>query len=155
LHGRTEDTFEQARTLLAFGERLRRAGRRVLAREQLRSAFAAFERLGAEPWTTRARLELRATGERARRRDAATLDDLTPQELQIALLLAAGATTREAATRLFLSPKTIEYHLHHVYGKLGVRSRSALAEALETALPANTAAISSAARAAPSSGTLA
>ena len=73
---------------------------------------------------------LAATGETMRRRDPSTLDELTPQELQIALLLAGGRTTREAATALFLSPKTIEYHLRHVYLKLGINSREALAAAL-------------------------
>ena len=99
------------------------------AREQLRAALDCFEHLGAEPWAEQARAELAATGETARRRDASTLDDLTPQELQIARLLADGKTTREAAAALFLSPKTIEYHLRHVYRKLGIRSREELVAA--------------------------
>ncbi len=78
----------------------------------------------------RARAELAATGETVRRRDPSTLDELTPQELQIALLLAGGKTTREAAAALFLSPKTIEYHLRHVYMKLGIHSREELARSL-------------------------
>ena len=82
------------------------------------------------PWAERARTELAATGETLRRRDPSTLDALTPQELQIALLLAGGRTTREAAAALFLSPKTIEYHLRHVYLKLGIHSREELAAAL-------------------------
>ena len=93
-----------------------------------------FERLGARPWAEQARAELAATGETARRRDASTLDDLTPQELQIARLLAGGMTTREAAAAVFLSPKTVEYHLRHTYRKLGIRSRDALAEALDAGI---------------------
>ncbi len=127
-HAKTPDAFETARTRLAFGERLRRARRRTQAREQLRAATATFERLDARLLAGRARLELQATGETARRRDPSTLDDLTPQELQIALLLAGGHTTREAAAALFLSPKTVEYHLRHVYQKLGLHSRAELAE---------------------------
>ena len=129
-HARTPDAFEEARTRLAYGERLRRARGRVRAREQLRAAVEAFEQLDAQPWADRARAELEATGETLLRRDAATLDVLTPQELQIALLLARGRTTREAAAALFLSPKTVEYHLHHVYQKLDIHSREELARAL-------------------------
>ena len=90
------------------------------AREQLRAAVETFERLDARPWAERARAELAATGEtRAAPATRAAIDELTPQELQIAMLLAAGRTTRETAAALFLSPKTIEYHLRHVYQKLG------------------------------------
>ena len=89
-----------------------------------------FERLDARPWADRARAELAATGETVRRRDPSTIDDLTPQELQIALLLAGGKTTRETAAAVFLSPKTVEYHLRHVYLKLGIHSREKLAQAL-------------------------
>jgi DNA-binding CsgD family transcriptional regulator len=130
LHADTPDVFEAARTRLAYGSRLRRSGLRVRAREQLRTAHAEFEELGAEPWAEIARTELAATGETARRRHPATLADLTPQELKVALLLAQGKTTREAASALFLSPKTIEYHLRNAYRKLGVRSRDELAAAL-------------------------
>jgi DNA-binding CsgD family transcriptional regulator len=135
LHAQTPDVFEQARTQLAYGSRLRRAGRRVLAREQLRAATAAFDGLGAVPWSELARTELGATGETARRRDVGTLDQLTPQELQIALLLAGGRTTREAAASMFLSPKTIEYHLRNVYRKLEVNNREDLASALASDAP--------------------
>ena len=133
-HAETPDGFEAARTRLAYGERLRRARGRVRAREQLRAAVEAFERLEARPWAERARAELEATGEHLRRRDAAAADALTPQELQISLLLAEGRTTREAAAALFLSPKTVEYHLRHVYLKLGVNSREALMGALGPSL---------------------
>jgi DNA-binding CsgD family transcriptional regulator len=130
LHRRTPDVFETARTQLAYGARLRRARRRVLARDQLRAALETFERLGAQSWADQTRAELAATGVTARRRDASTLDHLTPQELQIARLLAEGRTTREAAAAIFVSPKTVEYHLRHVYDKLGIRSRTELTEAL-------------------------
>jgi len=135
LHEQTPDAFEAARTRLTYGERLRRARRRVLAREQLRVAADTFERLDARPWAARARAELAATGETRRQRDPSTIDELTPQELQIALLLTAGKTTRETAAALFLSPKTVEYHLRHIYQKLGIHSRHQLAQALATQTP--------------------
>ncbi len=122
--------FEHARIELAFGQRLRRSRRRVDSREHLRSALDVFERLGARPWAERTRRELQASGETLRRRDAAATDALTPHELQVALLVAGGASNREAAARLFLSPKTIESHLSSIYRKLGVRSRVALAQRL-------------------------
>jgi DNA-binding CsgD family transcriptional regulator len=127
-HESTPDTFERARSELAYGERLRRVRRRGDAREHLRAAFKAFHDLGAEPWAERSRLELAATGETARKRDPSTLDHLTPRELQIALDLASGLTTREAAAKLYLSPKTVEYHLRSVYRKLGIASRAQLTE---------------------------
>jgi len=130
LHAHTPDEFETARTRLAYGQRLRRARNRVLARDQLRAAVDTFEHLDAKPWAEQARAELGATGETMRRRDPSTVDELTPQELQIALLLAGGKTTREAAATLFLSPKTIEYHLRHVYQKLDIHSREELAVSL-------------------------
>jgi DNA-binding CsgD family transcriptional regulator len=129
-HAQTLDAFETARTRLAYGERLRRARNRVLAREQLRAALDIFEHLGAGPWADRASAELAATGETRRRRGPAAIDELTPQELQIALALAGGRTTRETAAALFLSPKTVEYHLRHVYQKFGIHSRDELARAL-------------------------
>jgi DNA-binding CsgD family transcriptional regulator len=135
LHERTPDAFEGARTQLAYGERLRRARNRVLAREQLQAAAATFERLDARSWADRAAAEFAATGETLRRRDPSTIEALTPQELQIALLLTAGRTTREAAAALFLSPKTVEYHLRHAYQKLGIHSRDALARALASQDP--------------------
>ncbi len=130
LHDLTPDGFQGAVTRLAHGARLRRSRQRVRAREELRTALDVFERLGARPWADQARAELTASGETARRRDASTLDDLTPQELQISRLLADGATTREAAAALFLSPKTIEYHLRNVYRKLGIHTRDELTAAL-------------------------
>ena len=93
---------------------------------ELRAALDAFERLGAAPWADQAAPSSRPRARPPRRRDPSTLDELTPQELQIALLLAEGRTTREAAAALFLSPKTIEYHLRNVYRKLGIHSREEL-----------------------------
>jgi DNA-binding CsgD family transcriptional regulator len=126
-HDRTPTPFDRARTELCYGERLRRARRRAQARERLHSALETFERLDAQPWANRARRELRATGETARRRDRSGSEQLTLQELQVALKVAVGATNREVATALFLSPKTIEAHLGRVYSKLGLRSRTELA----------------------------
>jgi DNA-binding CsgD family transcriptional regulator len=130
LHAPAGNPFEEARTRLAYGERLRRHGRRIDARERLHAALAVFERLGAEPWAERARSELRASGERLRRRDPAARDELTPQEVQIALVVAEGRTNREVGAQLFLSPKTVEWHLSNIYRKLGVRSRAELGRVL-------------------------
>ncbi len=126
-HAATFDRFETARTRLAYGERLRRASRRVHARDQLRAALDDFEDLGAARWAERTAVELEATGETVRRRGADPRSFLTPQELQVSLLLVEGRTTREAAAALFLSPKTVEYHLRKVYTKLGIGSRAELA----------------------------
>ena len=131
LHDQTPDVYETGRTRLAYGSRLRRARQRVRSREQLRAAIDAFDHLGAEPWSEMARSELAATGETARRRDPVTLNQLTPQELQIAIRVAGGLTTRETAAALFLSPKTIEYHLRNIYRKLAIGSRGELATAME------------------------
>jgi len=119
--------YERARTQLAYGERLRRDRRKIEARTQLRSALDTFEGLGAVLWAERARGELLATGETARRRDASTIDELTPQELRIAMLVADGASNRDVAAQLFVSPKTVEYHLRKVFLKCGVTSRIELA----------------------------
>lgn len=126
LHDRTPDPFERARTQLAYGVTLRRARRRVDARPMLRAALTTFEQLGAAPWADVAAAELEATGETAMRRGLGPVVALTPQERQISALLGAGRTTREAAAALFLSPKTVEYHLRHIYIKLGIRSREEL-----------------------------
>jgi DNA-binding CsgD family transcriptional regulator len=122
--------FELARTQLCLGERRRRARRRIDARGPLRAALETFENLGARPWADRAQVELAASGERAKRRDPTAAERLTPQELQVALAIARGTTNREAAAELFLSPKTIEFHLGHIYRKLGIRSRSQLTRLL-------------------------
>jgi DNA-binding CsgD family transcriptional regulator len=137
-HAGTLDVFETARTRLVYGAWLRRARRRVDAREQLRQAVSAFDQLGAPGWADQAAGELKATGETARRREPSTADDLTPQERQIASLLADGQSIRSVAARLFLSPKTVEYHLRKVYTKLGIHSRPELAEILEKSGPDRT-----------------
>jgi DNA-binding CsgD family transcriptional regulator len=121
---------DRARTHLAFGEYLRRARRRVDAREHLRTALALFEDLGATPWAERAATELRASGETARRRDVSTATELTAQERQVAALVRQGLSNRDAAARLFVSPRTVDFHLRNVFSKLGVTSRAEL-----TALP--------------------
>jgi len=128
-HERQPNAFERGRTLLCYGELLRREKRRADARSRLRAALVDFEEVGAASWAERARLELAATGERARRRALDTRDELTPQEVQVAGLVAEGLTNREIAARLFLSPKTIETHIRHTFQKLGVRSRTELAVA--------------------------
>ena len=118
--------FERARTQLSFGERLRRARHRLEARDHLRAAWERFEQLGAAPWAERAKAELLATGETIRR-DARTPARLTPQEIQVALVVARGASNQEAAAALFLSQKTIEYHLSNIYRKTNIHSRTGLA----------------------------
>jgi DNA-binding CsgD family transcriptional regulator len=127
-HRRAQRPFERARTELAYGELLRRARRRIAARAHLEAALDTFERLGAAPWAERARLELRASGQAARRRDPSTLLQLTPQELQVARFVATGLPTREVAAQLFLSPRTVEFHLRNIFAKLGISSRSQLAQ---------------------------
>jgi len=116
--------FERARTHLAWGMRLHRARRRVAARERLREAARAFGALGATAWADTARAELRAAGGRQRRPLG---DELTAQEERVARAAGRGATTQEIAAELFLSPKTVEFHLGRAYRKLGVRSRAELA----------------------------
>ena len=129
-HSRTADVYELARTRLAFGARLRRDRRPADARPLLEAAVEAFDRLGARPWADRAAGELRATGRTVRRRGVGPVEQLTPQERQTAQAVAAGRTTREAAAALFLSPKTVEFHLRNVYIKLGIHSREELARAM-------------------------
>jgi DNA-binding CsgD family transcriptional regulator len=126
--GRTSIRVQLARTHLLYGEWLRRQRRRREAREQLRAAHQLFSDFGVEAFAERARLELEATGERARKRTVETQDELTPQETQIARLAARGETNREIAARLFISANTVEYHLHKVFRKLDVKSRTQLAQ---------------------------
>jgi DNA-binding CsgD family transcriptional regulator len=127
---RTRLRPELARAHLLYGEWLRREGRRVDAREQLRSAYDMFAAIGMEAFAERARRELVATGEIIRRRTVDTLDELTPQEAQIARLASEGRSNSEIAAHLFLSPRTVEWHLRKVFAKLGITSRRELRAAL-------------------------
>ncbi|WP_116995831.1 helix-turn-helix transcriptional regulator [Desertimonas flava] len=123
-------TVELARSRLVYGEWLRREGRRVNAREELRAAHESFSRMGADAFAERARRELLATGETARQVTADNWHALTPQELQVARLARDGYTNSEIGARLFVSPRTVEYHLSKVYRKLDVDSRRGLREVL-------------------------
>jgi DNA-binding CsgD family transcriptional regulator/predicted negative regulator of RcsB-dependent stress response len=128
--GRTRLRPELARAHLLYGEWLRRENRRVDARPQLRTAHDLFTVIGMQAFAERARSELSATGGKVRKRSAETRDDLTDQERQIAQLARGGLSNPEIGARLFLSPRTVEWHLHKVFGKLGIRSRRELANAL-------------------------
>jgi DNA-binding CsgD family transcriptional regulator len=128
--GRTRIAVHLARAQLVYGEWLRREGRRVDAREQLRAAHEMFTGMGAEAFAERARHELSATGETVRKRTVETLDVLTAQETQVARLAADGHTNPEIGAQLFISPRTVEYHLHKVFSKLSIGSRKELRAAL-------------------------
>ena len=121
--------FEEARTQLGFGERLRRGGRRADARPNLRAALETFERIGAAGWAHRARTEIGGSVEH-RQTEPSAIRTLSPQELQVALQVAGGATNLEAAASLFVSRKTVEFHLRNVYRKLDIRSRTDLARVM-------------------------
>jgi ATP/maltotriose-dependent transcriptional regulator MalT len=128
--GRTRLRPELARTHLLYGEWLRRESRRVDARAQLHRAHDLFLAIGMEGFAERARNELLATGEAVRRRSVETRDELTPQERQIAQLAREGLSNPEIGTRLFLSHRTVEWHLRKVFTKLGISSRKELTNAL-------------------------
>ena len=131
--GRTRLRPELARARLLYGEWLRRAGRRVDAREQLRGAHEAFVAMRADAFAERARRELQATGAKVRKRVDETRDELTPQEEQIARLAREGRTNPQIAAELYLSPRTVEWHLNKVFAKLGISSRWGLHDALPRA----------------------
>jgi DNA-binding CsgD family transcriptional regulator len=130
--GRTRMRVELARAHLLYGEWLRREKRRLEAREQLRTAHEMFASMGAEGFAERARRELLAAGESVRERAVDTRDELTPQEAQIARLARNGLSNAEIGARLFLSPRTVQYHLHKVFAKLHISSRTQLDRALSS-----------------------
>ena len=123
---RSRAAVDLARSRLLYGEWLRREHRRTDAREQLRGAHADLTRFGAEAFAERARRELQATGETTRRLTAETRDVLTAQEVQVARLARDGHTNPEIGAQLFISPRTVEYHLHKVFRKLDVSTRKEL-----------------------------
>ncbi|CAM5670580.1 hypothetical protein SAVIM338S_07018 [Streptomyces avidinii] len=125
-HEAADSTFERARTHLLYGKWLRRQRRPGEAKYRLRDALVAFERCGAAPWADQTRAELRATGEAPAPAPAGNLRRLTPQQLRIARCVAEGATNREVALRLSVSPRTVDHHLRNVFALLGVRSRTEL-----------------------------
>ncbi|MEU8384683.1 helix-turn-helix transcriptional regulator, partial [Streptosporangium sp. NPDC048865] len=123
LHHQGFSEFETARTQLLFGSALRRNRRPGAAREHLHSALETFERSGARLWAEQARAELRGAGEAVRSHRPRATEKLTAQQYQIARIVADGATNREVAARLFLSPRTVEHHLRNIFAKLDIRSR--------------------------------
>ncbi|WP_240809861.1 AAA family ATPase [Actinomadura sp. WMMA1423] len=130
--GRTQLRPELARAHLLYGEWLRRSRRRVEARDRLRTAYDMFASIGMEAFAERAHRELLATGENVRKRtaDVSSGEELTPQERQIALLVREGLTNPEIGTRLFISPRTVEWHLRKVFAKLSITSRRQLRDVL-------------------------
>jgi DNA-binding CsgD family transcriptional regulator len=131
--GRTRLRPEHARSRLLYGEWLRRESRRVDAREELRAAHDAFVAMGADAFAERARRELQATGAKVRKRLDETRDELTPQEEHIARLARDGRTNPQIGAELYLSPRTVEWHLNKVFTKLGITSRRGLRDALPRA----------------------
>jgi ATP/maltotriose-dependent transcriptional regulator MalT len=131
--GRTQLRPELARAHLLYGEWLRCQGRRLDARAQLRSGYDMFAAMGMEAFAERARRELMAMGETVRKRtdESSASDELTAQERQIALLVGEGLSNPEVGARLFLSPRTVEWHLRKVFGKLSISSRKQLRVALQ------------------------
>ncbi|HET6866590.1 MAG TPA: LuxR C-terminal-related transcriptional regulator, partial [Solirubrobacteraceae bacterium] len=133
--GRTHIRIGLARAHLNYGEWLRREGRRLDAREELRIAHDMFTSMSAEAWAGRAERELLATGEQTRKRGVETREDLTTQEAQVARLARDGLSNAEIGARMFISPRTVEYHLHKVFNKLGINSRNQLGRALQEDRP--------------------
>ncbi len=130
--GRSRVVAHLARARLCYGEWLRRENRRIDAREQLHQAFEVFATMGASGFADRARRELLASGEKVRKRQDDTRDELTPQETLIARLARDGRTNPEIGAELYISPRTVEWHLGQVYAKLGITSRKELRGALRS-----------------------
>jgi len=136
-HEAANRPFEHGRTELAYGVALRRARRRAAARSHLRAAFDRFDALGAAPWAERAQSELRACGQAVSRRVAGgAVDRLTPQEVQVARFVARGLSNAEVAAQLFLSRRTVDFHLRNVFMKLGLTSRTELVRLVAEQVPA-------------------
>jgi DNA-binding CsgD family transcriptional regulator len=135
-HSLADSEFERARTELLFGQELRRGRRPSAAREHLRSALEAFRRFDAQPWIEQATAELRAAGDQVEHRDVDIPEALTPQQLQIARLAAAGATNREVAAQMFLSTRTVDHHMRNIFARLGIRSRIDLARLISANITA-------------------
>jgi DNA-binding CsgD family transcriptional regulator len=127
-------SFDDGRTRLCWGEQLRRRRDRHRAKQQLERAVAVFDALGAQPWSDHARAELASIGVQIEQPKPSGLQELTAREVQIAMAVARGATNRQAAAALFVSPKTVEHHLSHVYQKLNVTSRTQLASLIAEAV---------------------
>ncbi|MFF0311107.1 LuxR C-terminal-related transcriptional regulator [Streptosporangium sp. NPDC004379] len=136
LHARGERDFERARTALLYGAYLRHRRHREEARDHLREAAEVFERLGAARWRQRAAAELRAAGEPVSGPGSSIGEVLTAQQLQIARFVAEGATNREIAARLFVSPRTVDYHVRNIFTKLGITSRAELIRSAASSLTA-------------------
>ena len=132
---RTRERTKLARAHLLYGEWLRREGRRVAARAQLRTAHDMLETIGMQAFAERARIELLATGQRVRKRRSETRDALTSQEREVASLAREGLSNSEIGARLFISSSTVAYHLRKVFRKLGITSRTHLADALDEHQP--------------------
>jgi DNA-binding CsgD family transcriptional regulator len=128
LHAASGHAVDEARTHLTYGEWLRRSQRRVDARTHLRLALATFQDLAAGPLEDRAARELRASGETARKRDPSTLVDLTPMEVKVAQLVASGMSNKDVAAQMWVSPRTVAFHLRNVFAKAGITSRGQLAQ---------------------------
>lgn len=137
LHRRAARPHERARAAVDCGAALRRARRRTAAREHLQQAFDTFDALGAGPWAERAQVELRACGRSVRKRDDSDFTRLTPQETQVAGFVAQGLTNSDVAAKLYLSRRTIDFHLRNVYTKLGVTSRTELSRVLADSVTAS------------------
>nr|MDT0667716.1 helix-turn-helix transcriptional regulator [Micromonospora sp. DSM 115978] len=130
LHSETDGVFEFGRTALLYGQELRRRRRNADAKGHLHDALHLFQQCGARHWESRAQAELRAAGEHVTPKAPSSLQALSPQQLQVARLVAIGATNREIAAELVISPRTVDHHLRNTFARLGIRSRTELARIL-------------------------